>query len=160
MDDNIGDFFSFKVKEKSIDLVAPPLGGIRLYVDTILDNRLFARFHVDVGVGDAEIIPLETLTSRNLLAFAGVDCPPFPSIPQEQHFAEKVHAYTTLFDGQIGSRVKDLIDMVLLIQNGSMSTKKLSTALHKLINHIDDEKKTSSCCFINLLLKACKLKMR
>ena len=130
LDNDIGDFFSFKVKKKSSDLAAPPLGGLRLYVDAILDNRLFVRFHVDVGIGDAEITPLETLTSRNLLAFAGVDCPPFPAIPQEQHFAEKIHAYTTLFDGQMGSRVKDLIDMVLLIQNGSMSTAKLATALH------------------------------
>lgn len=130
LNNDLGDFFSFKVKEQSTDLAAPPLGGIRLYVDAILDNRLFVRFHVDVGVGDAEIIPLETLTSRNLLAFAGVDCPPFPSIPQEQHFAEKVHAYTTLFNGQMGSRIKDLIDMVLLIQNGSMNKRKLATALH------------------------------
>ncbi len=127
--EDLGDFFSFKLKEKYTKLFAPPSGGVRLYVDAILDNKLFSRFHIDVGVGDAEIMPLENLTSRNLLAFAGIDCPPFPSIPREQHFAEKVHAYTTLYNGQMSSRVKDLIDMVLLIQGGKMDKVKLAKVL-------------------------------
>ena len=128
LDDDLGDFFTFKVAEEYDDIVSPPFGGICLFVDALLGNRLFVRFHVDVGFGDAEIMPLETLSSRNLLAFAGVECPPFPSIPREQHFAEKIYIYTTLRDGKIGSRVKDLVDMVLLIQNG-MDKTKLARAL-------------------------------
>lgn len=128
LDNNLGDFFSFKVEEKYDDIISPPFGGMRLFVNALLGNTLFARFHVDVGFGDVEIIPLEKLTSRNLLDFAGVECPPFPSIPREQHFAEKIYIYTTLRDGEMGSRVKDLVDMVLLIQNG-LDTEKLAKAL-------------------------------
>ena len=129
LNNDLGDFFSFKVSEKYDAIVSPPLGGIRIHIDALLDSRLFSRFHVDIGFGDAEIMPLENLTSRNLLAFAGVDCPPFPSIPREQHFAEKIYAYTTLYKGAMGSRVKDLVDMVLLIQSGEMEEAKLTKAM-------------------------------
>jgi hypothetical protein len=40
-----------------------------------------------------------------------------PIISQEQQFAEKVHAYT-LPRKTPNSRVKDLVDILLLIENG------------------------------------------
>ena len=134
LDYDLGDFFSFKIEEKYDDIISPPLGGIRLFIKALLGNKLFARSHIDVGFGDLEITPLEELTSRNLLAFAGLECPPFPSIPREQHFAEKIYIYTTLRNGKMGSRVKDLVDMVLLIQS-SMNKIKLAKALRLTFNN-------------------------
>ena len=128
---DLGDFFYFEIQEKSSKLLTPPLGGLRSHVLARMGDRVFARFQLDIGAGNARILPLTKLSSRNQLAFAGISCPPFPSIPPEQHFAEKVHAYTTLHKGQMGSRVKDLIDMVLLIEEGIMSEAKLLKALRQ-----------------------------
>lgn len=129
--EDLDDFFSFSVREKSVELVGPPNGGVRFHVGAILDGRIFAEFHVDIGTGDVRIWPFERLVCRNLLAFAGIDCPPFLSIPVEQQFAEKLHAYTFLRDGKSSSRVKDLIDMVLLIQSEEMDRSKLLSALQQ-----------------------------
>ncbi|MDE3269975.1 MAG: nucleotidyl transferase AbiEii/AbiGii toxin family protein [Pseudomonadota bacterium] len=129
--EDLGDFFSFSVREKSVELVGPPNGGVRFHVSAILDGRIFAEFHVDIGTGDVRIWPFEKLACRNLLAFAGVDCPAFPSIPAEQQFAEKLHAHTFQQDGKSSSRVKDLTDMVLLIQGGEMDRSKLLSVLQQ-----------------------------
>ena len=72
-----------------------------------LGEKLFAEFDVDLGAGDVRLWPFEKLTSRNLLSFAGIaDCPPFPSISAEQHFAEKVHAYSLPRGERTNTRIK------------------------------------------------------
>ena len=129
--EDLGDFFSFSVRRKSAELVGPPNGGVRFYVSAILDGRSFADFHVDIGTGDVRIWPFDKLVCNNLLAFADVHCSPFPSIPAEQQFAEKLHAYTFRRDGKPSSRVKDLIDMVLLIQSKEMDRLKLLSVLQQ-----------------------------
>ena len=50
-------------------------------------------------------------------------------IPREQQFAEKLHAYTLPRGGAANSRVRDLVDMVLLIQSGTMGNNKVAEAV-------------------------------
>ena len=107
---------------------------MRFFVDAILGTRLFARFQIDIGAGDIEFLPTEVLKSKNLLSFAGFDCPLFPAISKEQQFAEKLHAYTKMRKGRMGTRIKDLIDMVLLIQEGNMKAAKALEALRMTFN--------------------------
>jgi hypothetical protein len=38
-----------------------------------MDERIFARFHLDVGIGDAVMRPLEVLECRDWLGFAGME---------------------------------------------------------------------------------------
>lgn len=130
---DLDDFFTFEIRKKPASLFGPPYGGMRFFVDAILGTRLFARFQIDIGAGDVELLPTESLKCKNLLSFAGFDCPLFPAISKEQQFAEKLHAYTTLRKGQMGTRIKDLVDMVLLIQVG-MDTAKVIEALHMTFN--------------------------
>ena len=94
LSEDLGDFFSFKVTKKSVELSAPPYGGIRFHVRAMLGEKLFSEFNVDMTIDDVKVQPFEELASRNLLAFAGLDCPVFPCINVAQHFAEKIHAYT------------------------------------------------------------------
>ena len=37
-----------------------------------MDGRIFARFHLDAGIGDAVIQPVEIIECRDWLAFAGI----------------------------------------------------------------------------------------
>jgi hypothetical protein len=126
---DLGDFFSFSIGPSIMDLEAAPYGGSRFLVEATLDERSFEKFHLDVGIGDIWIEPLEKLASADHLAFAGFEVMEFPTIPKEQQFAEKLHAYTLPRPAdRPNSRVKDLIDMNLLIQQ-SMNLKLLEQAL-------------------------------
>jgi len=114
----IGDFFSFRVGEAMMDLDAAPYGGARYPVESRLDGRTFVKFHVDVGIGDVILEPFEILTTRDWLAFAEIPSPSITLIAREQQFAEKIHAYTAPRPS-LNSRVRDLVDLHLLIASGS-----------------------------------------
>src|SRR3974390_1119386 len=43
-----------------------------------MDGRDFARFHVDVGIGDEVLDPVEVVTGKDWLGFGGVKPPSFP----------------------------------------------------------------------------------
>ncbi len=38
-----------------------------------MDERVFARFHLDAGIGDVVVQPLETIVCRDWLGFAGIE---------------------------------------------------------------------------------------
>ena len=128
---DLGDFFSFKVIRKSVDLSAPPYGGIRFRVHALLGNKFFSAFNVDMTTDNIKVRPFDELTSRNLLAFAGLDYPVFPTINISQHFAEKIHAYTYNYEKRENTRVKDLVDLVLLINSNDLNKNKVMDALRK-----------------------------
>lgn len=109
------DFFSYEVGAELMELDAP-YGGYRFPVMATVAGRSFVRFHLDIGIGDASIEPLEILHGHDFLEFAGLPTISIPAISKEQHFAEKFHAYT-LPRESTNSRVKDLIDMVVLLDS-------------------------------------------
>ena len=120
------DFFVYTIGEPIADLDAAPYGGARFPVEARLDGRIFVGFHLDVGIGDAVMEPLEVIEGRDWLGFAGIASPSLYMIPREQQFAEKLHAYTLPRQGAANTRVRDLVDMVLLIQSGTLDRKTKS----------------------------------
>ena len=125
------DSFSFRVGQAMIELDAAPYGGARYPVEAIMAGRIFAKFHVDVGVGDVIIEPVERTTPRDWLGFAGIAAPIVPMISAAQQFAEKVHAYTLPRGAAANSRVRDLVDVVLLIRGGSLVPAVVLDALQR-----------------------------
>jgi len=123
------DFFVYAIGEPISDLDAAPYGGARFSVEARLDGRLFVGFHLDVGIGDAVIEPLEVIEGRDWLGFAGIGRPSLYLISREQQFAEKLHAYTLPRPGAVNSRVRDLVDMVLLIQSRTLQSDKVAEAV-------------------------------
>jgi len=69
------DFFVYTIGEPIADLDAAPYGGARFPVEARLDGRIFVRFHLDVGIGDAVMEPLEVIEGRDWLGFAGIASP-------------------------------------------------------------------------------------
>ncbi len=126
---DMGDFFRFRVAEASIDLDGAPYGGARYPVEAVLGGRTFAPFHLDVGVGDVVLDPVEVVEPRDWLGFAQIPPPRIPMISPEQQFAEKLHAYTLPRALSPNSRVRDLVDMVLLIESGTLSPENVREAL-------------------------------
>src|SRR5208337_2321080 len=82
----------------------------------------------DIGIRDVVIQPLETATCEDWLGFAGIQRPEVRMIPREQQFAEKIHAYT-LPRNIANSRVKDLVDLALLIGSGGLDKQRIMEAL-------------------------------
>ncbi|MGA7174822.1 MAG: nucleotidyl transferase AbiEii/AbiGii toxin family protein [Candidatus Acidiferrales bacterium] len=123
------DFFVYTIGEPISDLDAAPYGGARFPVEARLDGRVFVGFHLDVGRGDAVMEPLEVIEGRDWLGFAGIASPSLYMIPREQQFAEKLHAYTLPRHGAVNSRVRDLVDMVLLIQSATLARNKVTEAI-------------------------------
>jgi hypothetical protein len=108
-----------------MDLDGVPYGGSRHPVEASLDGRLFVRFHLDIGMGDIQREPCEWVEPRNWLGFAGIGAGRFPSISREEHFAQKLHAYTMPMAGRANTRVKDLADLILLMDSGAMAPERL-----------------------------------
>ncbi|KAF0125404.1 MAG: hypothetical protein FD189_1694 [Elusimicrobia bacterium] len=128
---DLGDFFVFEVGGMRMELDGPVYGGARYPVRAMVDARLFAAFHVDAAVGDYVPGEVESAGEDDFLSFAGIKAASFPIIPREVQFAEKLHAYT-MPRSVPNSRVRDLVDMALLITEGGMSPDKVSAALKKV----------------------------
>jgi len=126
---DLGDFFAFVIGELQLDLKVAPQGGARYPVTVSLASRVFTKFHLDVGIGDTVVPPTESIEGRDWLNFAGIASPKFVAISKEQLFAEKLHAYTLPRPDSTNSRVKDLVDMILLIQMETMNKAILKQAI-------------------------------
>jgi hypothetical protein len=124
----LGDWFEYVIGPPVLDLTAAPYGGARYPVEARMDERTFARFHLDAGVGDVVMHPLEAIECRDWLGFAGIERPRVRMIAREQQFAEKIHAYT-LPRNAVNSRVKDLVDLALLIGAGGLDKQRILDAL-------------------------------
>lgn len=129
---DLHDFFTFMLSGPTRDLDAAPYGGARFHIEARIDDRTFEKFHLDIGIGDVWIEPLEKIDSEDFLDFIGIPIQSYPVISKEQQFAEKLHAYTLpRGEGIRNSRVKDLVDMLLLINTNSLQLDKLEVAIEE-----------------------------
>jgi hypothetical protein len=156
---DLGDWFRFEVERPVAEIADGPIGGTRFQVRGLLDGRRFETFHLDVGWGDPLVGPVETLSTPELLAFAGIPPTAVPCSPLAQQVAEKVHAYTRPRASGRSSRVKDLIDILLIAELGTMDGQVLRQALqatfeayktHKLPGHLPDPPSTWATPFRRL----------
>ncbi len=76
---------------------------------------------VDPSLGDPQ-----ELTAPPLLDFAGIKPATVRAIPIEQHLAEKIHAYTKRYGNRDSTRVKDLVDMALLVDHPQLNIRRLA----------------------------------
>lgn len=124
---DLGDGFQFLIRlPKRTSL---PGGGIRCTIEARLAGRTFARFHLDVGFGDAVLDPPEWVEGNALLDFAGIPAARVALYPLAQQMAEKIHAYTFPWEGRDNTRVKDLVDLVLLVQSEQLGPERVRRAL-------------------------------
>lgn len=111
-----GDGFRVAIGARRIGLVGPPGGGARFPVEVHLAGRPFATFHLDVGIGDGIIGEPEWMAGEEFLAFAGIPPARVALLPVAQQIAEKLHAYTKPREGRANTRVKDLVDLMLVLE--------------------------------------------
>jgi hypothetical protein len=161
---DLGDFFVYRIGEAQFDLDNAPYGGARYPVSALLDGKVFVRFQLDVGA-DAIVTHVEKVKGTDWLDFCGIPSSSFALISNEQQFAEKLHAYTLPRLERPNTRVKDLVDMVILARTKSLNLEILKGALkqvfkvrltHPLPQQIDMPPKTWETPYNNLA-KECDL---
>lgn len=114
-----GDWFRLglaRMRALTADEAGRP--GWRLTIRADLDGREFATVHADVVARTDEIASTERVVLPNSLAFAGLPDVELDVVDARQHFAEKLHAYCAQRGSRENTRVKDLTDLVLLIEMG------------------------------------------
>ncbi len=126
----LGDYLEFTISSETRSLTNAAYGGSRFSVEANMAGRRFAMFSIDVSFGDGWIEDQDLLESRDWLAFAGVRPFGFPSTTVEQQLAEKIHSYT-LPRQRPNSRVKDLVDIVLLTQNFKVNPGRMAASLSR-----------------------------
>jgi hypothetical protein len=127
--EDLGDFFVFAVEKVGRPAEAEG-GAIRYHVRAELGGRLFDEVLVDVGFLDPLRWEPELVKGSDLLSFSGLESIEVPALPLEQQVAEKVHAYTRTYGaGSTSSRVKDLVDMILVKRSIPLRANRLRRAL-------------------------------
>ncbi len=129
VDHDLGDYLTFRVGEPKHELTNAPRGGARYPCEAVLVGKVYARFHIDVGCGDALVGEPERLVGDDLLSFAGISPASVLAIPRAQQFAEKLHAYTFPWSGRMNTRTKDLVDLLLLIERDPPKANDVRRAL-------------------------------
>jgi hypothetical protein len=132
-----GDWFVFEILLATLDIEAAPYGGARFPVIARMDGRIFARFHIDIGVGGGILDPVEIRQGRDWLGFAGIAPPTLRVLSKEQQFAEKLHAYTMTDRPATNSRAKDLVDMALLIRDLQLDPERAKEAVELTFSRRD-----------------------
>jgi predicted nucleotidyltransferase component of viral defense system len=123
------DHFEFDVRrgESGDDLAG---GGQRWSVLATLAGREFERVAIDVGFGKPPVVEPDTVTSSHLLEFADIESVTVPALAVEQHLAEKLHAYSRVYGAGVpSSRVKDLVDMVVIARTTTIDVDRLRSAV-------------------------------
>jgi len=128
---DLGDFFVFDI-QKTRELGEATGGAVRYRARAELAARLFEEVVTDVGFAGVLSGTPELLRGPELLTFAGIQPAEVPALPLEQHLAEKVHAYTRSYGtGMASTRVKDLVDIILIGSFATLNADRLAEALHR-----------------------------
>jgi len=126
---DLEDGFEFLIERPRQDPIKSPYGGIRCSVSTRVAGRIFERFPLDIGLGDAVVEAPEWVEGNTLLEFAGIRPAQVALYPITQQIAEKIHAYTFPWQDRDNTRVKDLVDLVLLVRLEQLEPERIKRAL-------------------------------
>lgn len=121
LDTDAGDGLTFQVSPPraiASDDAGNP--GWKFTVTSVLGGKVFASLRLDVVARSAEIAgALDTIEVRPPILTERLSSAAMPAVDIAQHTAEKFHAMARTYAGdRPSSRVKDLVDIVLLVEAG------------------------------------------
>lgn len=104
----------------------------RAKITAHLADRLFGRIQLDISPRAYELDTTDRLALPNSLAFAGIPSPEVEIVDVHRHAAEKLHAMLRDFGDRENSRVRDLVDLVILIEHDLLTPDTLASAARKV----------------------------
>ena len=110
----------------------------RVRIAVRLARRPFGRVQLDIALRPYDLDATDMLTMPNSLDFAGVPDVRFEVVDLHRHAAEKFHAMLRDFGDRENSRVRDLVDLVLLAELDLLDDAKLGAALSRVWTERED----------------------
>ncbi len=134
---DLDDYFAMRLGERT--KLDDDVDVYRFTVAVLYSNgRTFEELRIDVGFNDPPSRKANILTAPPLLEFAGIKPSIVRAISAEQHIAEKLHAYTRWYGTRRSTRVKDLVDIALLVADGRID----EAALLRSVRDVFDMRRT------------------
>lgn len=130
--DEDGDFLVFSIQKlKSNRRDRRGLASWSASIDVQLDSRAFDRIKLDIAERLGEVDGgTELFVVPPVVPVAGLDGVSVQAVDVCQHAAEKFHALCLEFDdGRPNTRVKDLVDIVLLYEAGLIPHERLTSRI-------------------------------
>lgn len=129
-----GDGFRFEVgppKDITAEMGGRP--GWRFSIEASLAGKQFAQVRLDVVARRPdEVTETQRVSLPGSMTFAGFPTRQVEVVTATQHFAEKLHAFTRNYGDRENSRVRDLADMVLLIEDGFENPASVFSAVERV----------------------------
>lgn len=125
---DLNDWFSFEVS-RPLSVNVNATNTLRFPVRSLLDSRTFESFHLDVNTTDILFHEPFIVNGSDLLGFAGLQPVNILAYPLTQQIAEKFHALTRNYESGEASRVKALVDILLIAGECTFSAKDLRKAV-------------------------------
>jgi hypothetical protein len=128
--DIVGDRFVLQVGEPA-QLLEDAGGDLtwRVHVTASLADKHFGAIKLDVSPRAHELNNTDRLPLPNSLAFAGLPTTEVEIVDVNRHTAEKFHAMTRDHGDHENSRVRDLLDLVILIEHGLITPGAVAVAV-------------------------------
>lgn len=104
----------------------------RVKVAADLAGKPFGGVHLDVSPRAHELEATDIFTLPNSLDFAGIPAPVIEIVDVHRHAAEKLHAMSRDIGDRENSRVRDLVDLVILIEHDLLDPAKVAVAANRV----------------------------
>lgn len=98
----------------------------RARVEAVLADATFGSIQLDIAPRPHELTATDRVELPSLLDFAGVPASVVEIIDIHRHAAEKLHAMTRDFGQRENSRVRDLVDLVLMLEHEMLTPDALA----------------------------------
>lgn len=136
--DPFGDFFVLEVQRPAP--LTEDLGGKstwRARVTAHLADTEFGRVQLDISPRTHELHDTDRIELPNLLAFADIPPPTIEVIDIHRHAAEKYHGMLREVGDRENSRVRDLVDLVILFEHEMLDSQAVASACEKVWSERD-----------------------
>lgn len=104
----------------------------RLKVAAALAGKPFGGIQLDISPRIHELDATDHLALPNSLAFAGIPTPTAEIIDLHRHAAEKFHALLRTYGERENTRVRDLVDLVILIEHDLLNPNAVRSSVDQV----------------------------
>lgn len=109
----------------------------RVRVSARLGGKPFGGTHLDVSPRPHELDLTDHVPMPNSLDFAGIPTSVIEVVDVHRHAAEKLHALCRDFGDRENSRVRDLVDLIILIEHDQLDQVKVAASARRVWSERD-----------------------
>lgn len=132
--EDLGDHFGFAIAG-SEELREAGVGlAVRYKLESSLAGSPFEPLQVDVSISVPDPWDAQPARRPGLLTAVGLDAIEVLLVPLERQVAEKLHAFTRTYKGGGTTRGRDLVDLMLVLQNQRVDPGLLTEVIRRVFD--------------------------